>query len=255
MQDIITEDQLSKGYKLAFGPVYRINPTTVVKTHTRIAEAEMMRFVRANTSIPVPQVQNAYTDEKTSKVVLVMDYVEGKTLKEAWVDLDEAARESIISQLREYMAELRTFKGDLIGCIDGTACNDQYFDEDPEGYGPYNTEKEFNQGIVRAMKESRGDSGFCEWVCTVWLNVMRDHDIILTHGDFDPRNIIVQGDKVAAILDWELSGYYPSYWEYGKAMLRPAWEEPWSQSQAIDKVLEPFHKELSVMWNSNDIIY
>ncbi|KAI6777476.1 hypothetical protein HG530_001421 [Fusarium avenaceum] len=191
----------------------------------------MMRFVRANTSIPVPQLQNAYTDEKTGKVVLVMDYVEGKTLKEAWVDLDEAARESIISQLREYMAELRTFKGDFIGCIDGTACNDQ------------------------AMKKSGGDNGFCEWICTVWLNVMKDHDIVLTHGDFDPRNIIVQGDKVAAILDWELSGYYPSYWEYGKAMLRPAWEEPWSRSKAIDKVLEPFHKELSVMWNSRDIIY
>jgi hypothetical protein len=162
MQDIITEDQLSTGYKLAFGPVYRINPTTVVKTHTRMAEAEMMRFVSANTSIPVPQVQNAYTDEKTGKVVLVMDYVEGKTLKEAWVDLNEAARESIISQLRKYMAELRTFKGDFIGCINGTACNDQYFDEDPEGYGPYKTEGEFNQGIVKAMKESSGDNGFSE---------------------------------------------------------------------------------------------
>ncbi|KAF4460116.1 kinase-like domain [Fusarium albosuccineum] len=254
MSQIITPEQLSNGYKLAFGPVYRINPTTVVKTHARMAEVEMMKFVRDNTSIPVPEVQNAYTDEKSSKVVIVMDYVEGKTLKDAWIDLTEAERESVISQLRDYMTELHAFKGDFIGCINGTACNDQYFDDDPEGYGPYKTEEEFNQGIVKAMKKDN-ENGFAEWRCTVWLSVMKDHEIVLTHGDFDPRNIIVQGDKVAAILDWELSGYYPSYWEYGKAMLRPEWEGPWSRSKAIDKVLEPFHKELAVMWSSNDVIY
>lgn len=56
-------------------------------------------------------------------------------------------------------------------------------------------------------------------------------------------------------MDWEYAGYYPSYWEYVKAMLRPAWEEPWSRSKANDKILEPFHKEMAVMWSSNDVLY
>ncbi|KAK7416624.1 hypothetical protein QQX98_005095 [Neonectria punicea] len=219
-----------------------------------MAEADTMRLVRANTSIPVPDVQNAYRDEKTGEGIIIMDYVEGITLKEAWGDYSEAQKESVISQLRGYMAQLRLFKGDFIGSINGIACNDQYFTDDPQGYGPYATEEDFNQGIVKAMKKDN-ENGFSEWRCTVWLSVMKDHDIVLTHGDFDPRNIMVQGDTVTAILDWELSGYYPTYWEYGKALLRPQWEGQWSRDKAVDKILEPFHKELAVMWNSNDVLY
>ncbi|EWG53934.1 hypothetical protein FVEG_12260 [Fusarium verticillioides 7600] len=254
MARTVTPKQLKNGYKLAFSPVYRIDPWTVVKTHTRMAEAETMRFIRANTLIPVPEVQNAYRDDTTGHTVLIMDYLEGKMLKDAWPACSEAERESVISQFRGYMAQLRGFKGDFIGCIDGTACNDQYFCEDPEGYGPYKTEQDFNQGIVKAMKRDN-ENGFTEWRCSVWLSVMKDHDIVLTHGDFDPRNILVQGDKVVAILDWEMSGYYPTYWEYGKALLRPEWESVWSRSKAVDKILEPFHNELAVMWSSNDVLY
>ncbi|PNP75959.1 hypothetical protein FNYG_10819 [Fusarium nygamai] len=235
----VTPEQLKNGYKLAFSPVYRIDPKTVVKTHTRMAEAETMRFIRANTSIPVPEVQNAYRDDTTGHTVIIMDYVEGKMLKDAWPAYSDAERESVISQLRG-------FKGDFIGCIDGTACNDQYFCEDPEGYRPYKTEQDFNQGILKAMKRDN-ENGFTEWRCTVWLSVMKDHDIVLTHGDFDPRTILVQGDKVVAILDWEMSGHYPTYWEYEKALLRPEWESAWSRSKAVDKILKPFHNELAVM--------
>lgn len=41
---------------------------------------------------------------------------------------------------------------------------------------------------------------------------MNGHEIVMTHNDFDPRNILVQGSQVVALLDWELSGFYPDYW-------------------------------------------
>ncbi|KPM35906.1 hypothetical protein AK830_g10680 [Neonectria ditissima] len=259
MTRTVTAEQISKGYRLtSMSLVFRIDPTTVVKRHATAAEAiielETMRFVHANTSIPVPQVQNAYYDKKMEEGIIIMDYVEGTTLKEAWGNFTETQKDSIISQLRGYMAQLRHFKSDFIGSINGTACNDQFFDDDPQGYGPYATEEEFNQGIVKAMMKDN-DYGFPEWRFVVWLSVMKGHDIVFTHGDFDPRNILVQGEKVTALLDWELSGYYPSYWEYGKALLRPEWESQWSRDKAIDKIVEPFHKELAVMWTSNDVMY
>jgi len=43
-----------------------------------------------------------------------------------------------------------------------------------------------------------------------------DHRIVLTHGDLQPRNIVVQGDKVTGIIDWEFGGWYSEYWEYVK---------------------------------------
>jgi aminoglycoside phosphotransferase (APT) family kinase protein len=51
----------------------------------------------------------------------------------------------------------------------------------------------------------------------------------MTHGDLHPRNIMVkwegakdEGDghgggnriRVTALIDWELSGWYPEYWEF-----------------------------------------
>ena len=44
------------------------------------------------------------------------------------------------------------------------------------------------------------------------------NEIVFTHGDLDPRNILVEEGHVTGIVDWEQSGWYPGYWEYVKAM-------------------------------------
>ncbi len=36
-----------------------------------------------------------------------------------------------------------------------------------------------------------------------------DQPFVLVHGDFNGRNIMMQGTDVAAVLDWEFSGAYP----------------------------------------------
>lgn len=63
----------------------KINPTTVVKTGriVHIAEAATMKFVLDNTSIPVPIVYNAYIDETTRHVAIIVDFVEGEDLNKA----------------------------------------------------------------------------------------------------------------------------------------------------------------------------
>lgn len=42
----------------------------------------------------------------------------------------------------------------------------------------------------------------------------RDYSYRITHGDLSFRIIIVQGEKLAGIVDWETAGWYPDYWEY-----------------------------------------
>ena len=44
------------------------------------------------------------------------------------------------------------------------------------------------------------------------------NEIVFTHGDLDPRNILVEDGHVSGIFDWEQSGWYPKYWEYVKTM-------------------------------------
>jgi hypothetical protein len=48
--------------------------------------------------------------------------------------------------------------------------------------------------------------------------IIRGHKSVFTHGDLHPGNLILREDKTAVIIDWERSGWYPSFWEYCKTM-------------------------------------
>ncbi|TLD12542.1 uncharacterized protein PgNI_02961 [Pyricularia grisea] len=52
---------------------------------------------------------------------------------------------------------------------------------------------------------------------------------VFTHVDFNPTEILVRGDEVVGIIDWECAGWYPVYWEYTSTVtvlsLDPKWQE------------------------------
>ncbi|KND87311.1 hypothetical protein TOPH_08021 [Tolypocladium ophioglossoides CBS 100239] len=86
------------------------------------------------------------------------------------------------------------------------------------------------------------------------VEVMHGHEFVMTHNDLDPRNILVKGSQVVALLDWEYSGFYPEYWEYCKALWRPGWDGSWVKDRAVDRILEPYLKELAIIWNTSSTI-
>ena len=58
--------------------------------------------------------------------------------------------------------------------------------------------------------------------------------VAFTLGDLHPENIVVQSDKegnyrISGVLDWEMSGFYPDYWESIKATntMAPHEEDDW----------------------------
>jgi len=66
----------------------------------------------------------------------------------------------------------------------------------------------------------RISSGYLKWLRSL---IKDDYQVVLSHGDFHTGNIIVVdergcGDfKIAGIIDWEMGGWYPEYWEMYKA--------------------------------------
>jgi aminoglycoside phosphotransferase (APT) family kinase protein len=253
---VITAADLTKAERFGkFCPVFKIDATTAVKTGdcVRLAEANSMKFVREHTTIPVPKVYNVYKDQDTGHVRIVMEFIEGNRLEDMWDKFDVSQKKIVVEQLHDFFSQLRKIKGPFIGCIDGTACEDQLFTDELGGYGPYDNESDFNKGIVTALKRSR-QGPWVDVVCEM-ITSLKNHKIVLTHGDFAPRNILVQGTKVVAVLDWELSGYYPEYWEYVKALWRPPWETGWIKDKAVDQVLKKYLTELAVVWHTRDIIW
>lgn len=237
-------------------PIYILDETTVVKAGdvVRMAEAKAMQFVRERTTIPVPEVFNAYTDDTTGHGYIVMEYVKGDVLRDVWDTYTAEQKSDVIGQLRGYCDQLRAIEGTFVGSVDGTACEDQFFTDELGAYGPYENETEFDAGLIKALRNAR-DTPWTEKVCEMIDSVLKGHRIVLTHGDFAPRNILVNGSKVVAILDWELAGFYPEYWEYAKAVWREAWQEGWLKDHAIDRILDPYLAELSVVLHTRDIIW
>lgn len=64
---------------------------------------------------------------------------------------------------------------------------------------------------------------------------------VFTHGNLRKSNILVNGNDIVGIVDWEIAGWFPSYREYTCA--RSVAVNAFSESD-IDKFLEPKLHEL-----------
>jgi len=202
-----------------YSGAYRLNDKVVMKTGeaVRMSEAVAMRLVAEKTSIPVPRVLDAYYQKSDGRGVIMMEYIEGETLDKPWPQYDSAQKQHVIAQLQQYLNKLRTVKGGTIGAVDGSSCCDQFFTAEGTSYGPYSTEREFHRGLAQALLE-RGNNSWCQMVSR-FLASLDGHEIVPTHNDLAPRNILVSDGNVVAMLDWELYGFYPDYWEYVKGYL------------------------------------
>lgn len=254
----INKELLSQAERLSKGnvcQVYRLDKSTVVKTSecVRMAEAAAMRFVREKTSVPVPKVLDAHVDAESKHVVIMMEYIDGRPLDEEWDSYDDLQKRSVESQLRKYLEELRQIPGTFVGSVDGSNCNDQLFDNDPTLSGPFDSEADFQKGLIGALKE-RGSQTWTDVVIR-FIEAMPPHKIVLTHNDIAPRNILVRDAKVVGIVDWEFSGFYPEYWDYVKAFCWPDWQSSWIREGVIDKILDPYLMELAYILHARDIIW
>ena len=55
---------------------------------------------------------------------------------------------------------------------------------------------------------------------------------------------MVKDGKVTGIIDWELSGWYPEYWEYAKSLYVWRWQSDWYDY--LEKILHPYYAEYAV---------
>ncbi|KAH7120129.1 kinase-like domain-containing protein [Dactylonectria estremocensis] len=147
---------------------------------------------------------------------LFMTFVPGIDLEKAWPQLDETQKAAISSQLDALFSELRSLPlsdGAPLGDIQGKGCKDIRRDIRINS-NPIWDEETFRDFIFTGSKMAS----------PVYIRLLRDlmptssTKCVFTHGDLRPANVIVNMGhdktcKVAAVIDWEASGFYPEYWE------------------------------------------
>ncbi len=67
------------------------------------------------------------------------------------------------------------------------------------------------------------------------------HKIVFTHADLRPANIIVKNGHIVGIIDWEMAGWYPEYWEFAKAFYIWRWQNDWGTR--LHEIMKPYYCE------------
>ncbi|KAK1768748.1 kinase-like domain-containing protein [Phialemonium atrogriseum] len=166
-------------------------------------EALALRFVKAHTTIPVPEVVSSDWDRIT------MEYVEGQTLQQAWPVLTPDQRSDIMAQLSGYIAQMRSLGGIHLGRLDGQGVVVPSIMT--RSGGPFGTLTEFHDWLVQPPHRLQAQSMYWHQITT---QLGAEYPIVFTHADIAARNIMVRDGRIVALLDWEFAGWYPEYWEY-----------------------------------------
>jgi Phosphotransferase enzyme family len=220
-----------KLYARINGPAFRVDNRRLLKRHSHVTltEALTMDFVARHTSVPVPKVYDLFSGRlHGSKDVLhlVMEYVPGVELERLWGRMKEEDRLEIVQQLRGYILELRRLKPPHPGAVESVysrPCQQQTIRSEP--FGPFPSVKEFQKFLGTEYVQTK-PSNYPFATAELERTAVREYTTMFTHGDIAPRNIIVRGNKIVAILDWESAGWYPEYWEYTRTYMANNYYHP-----------------------------
>ncbi|KAM5465351.1 hypothetical protein MauCBS54593_006597 [Microsporum audouinii] len=212
--------------------VIQIDDHIVVKVGSNITltDANITDHIQRHTSdIPVPRPLGVLSIG--SMTYAFMTLIEGCPLDKVWPDLSSVEKSSIRDQLSVIIKKLRLLPlpsqylggGSPPQCID---CR-MWKRESPK---MMETEAQFNDFLLSGNKRP-GMEPYVEFVRPMFRE---DHKIVLTHGDLHPRNIMVTKNaggavQVTGLIDWEVGGAYPEYWEFIKSLntIRPIRSGDW----------------------------
>lgn len=203
-----------------------------------LQEGENMLFIKQATSIPVPTVYALYRDRGFQ--VIVMEYVEGKTLKELWPKMPLVGKETFTRQIRRYLDELKAiaspgYYGGIWeqGILDPLLTQRNVISPVHASVGkPCRTESDWCEMMIKT-EELQGNKRLHyhqEWINQKFRAMFSEgHPPVFTHGEIVNRsNLKLRPDGVVVPLDWSAAGWYPSYWEYCSAMEVADHDDDWT---------------------------
>ena len=174
-----------------------------------------------------------------------MEKLNGEMVGREWGARSAESKAKILSQLKRMVDEMRSIRppeGQGISGVDGGPLWDCRLPGTSLCHGPFKSVREFHK-YLRGGFNAHPDH-LPEISELIALHDRSWPPPVFTHGDLSSLNVLVRGDEIIGIIDWETAGWYPSYWEYTTAWQVNPRNYFWRDE--IDKFLEPMHKELEM---------
>ncbi|KAI6015906.1 kinase-like domain-containing protein [Pisolithus microcarpus] len=205
--------------------VFKLTPTTAVKIPRDTqedaidcVEANALRLVSSNTTIPVPRVHRVVKEEYD--FLIVMDYIKGQTLAEVWPTFSVWRKISVAFTLRRYVRQLRRLKASPttppgpLSVQGPQECESPVFGQVQSSRGPFASYLEFSTWFNKRCKMGLDARRLPEDHPSRKKKFDDSEPMVLTHQDINLRNIILGDDGRLWLVDWGWSGYYPPWFEF-----------------------------------------
>jgi len=152
-------------------------------------------------NIRAPKVRRVV---KGDPVYIIMDRIHGSTLADRWPTLSWLSTILLALQLRQYVQRLRSLTSRTVGSLHSGKCR-SIWTSDYYGVSDHATLSELDAflGFWTSYKRKPTNS-----------TLPPTRRLVLCHHDLAPRNIIIDETGKVWLLDWQLSGWYPDYFEY-----------------------------------------
>lgn len=241
--------------------VYQFGKHFIVKvggTRTSlIQEGRNMLFVRQATRIPVAAVYAFFRDEESDLEILVEEYIPGEDLVAAWGRLDQQGKDAMLITLRGYFDDLRQIPSPgYFGSpwrqpiIEPHICGGFGSAAIRNNPGPCETEEQWIELLIdRASQEHPLSANRTEFERALLHSVLQGHrhrPSVFTHGNFGLASARVRDDGVMFILDWQISGWYPAYWEFFTCIMRSLtkrWNPKDDWGLSVARIFDPYYAE------------
>lgn len=230
-----------------------------------LMEGQNMVFIQKATSVPVPRIYALFRNPTSNKNYIIMERVAGQRLDTEWRTLSQGQKDAITIKLRGYFDEIRRLPTPGGYCsVNNQALLDNVFwtgDTADAIAGPFTTEEELNDAMIKKYIFNNLPKNKADFYKRAFPSILRNHHPVFTHGDLQRKNILVQETSPSpdlsvpsttdynhevTVIDWEIAGWYPSYWEYARSIFACGrWNDDWSVY--VDKVLDPFLNEWAWM--------
>lgn len=240
--------------------VVRVGSHFVVKYGQDLCdlEAQNMIFVRMQAKIPVPKVYAVFKSVDRKILFIVMENISGCSLETEWLKMSKDQQHQVCHELIRHFARLRHIQSPgYFGCLNRTPLSYSMFytpERNPDVNGPFSDETALNKALVlrsRMIEIQSGRSGVkADFYQEALPTVFHGNRPVFTHADLQRKNVMVR--KVAGtsppkyqvyLIDWELSGWYPSYWEYCAAAIAFRWDDDWPKR--VESILKPYRNEFA----------
>lgn len=232
-------------YKLPFGLYLRRGSVHLApKYHV---EAHTLQMVEQFTQIPAPRAIDVLESSRFS--YLLMTCVPGRPIGHIFNTMTDDQVKQVVTDLKGYISELRAIPNKI---SEHNICNSK-------GGGILDWRIPDSQ---REELRFKTEAGFNKYLTDPFWEDIRiraskshdiHHDIVFTHGDLNPRNILAENGKITGIVDWENAGWFPEYWEYTKAHYSVRSLMRWL-ADVVDRVFEGYRDELVVENMLSDLL-